>query len=105
MIPSRYTTVRDDLPGSASELLDDATERGRSTLRGVQDRALRAFDDARERLASTGTELRRGARDAALATDDYVRDQPWRAIGLGAAAGVLLGLAAGMLLVNARRRD
>jgi ElaB/YqjD/DUF883 family membrane-anchored ribosome-binding protein len=105
MIHSRYTTVRDDLPGSAADLLDGAAERGRSGLRGMQERALRAFDDTRDRLSSTGEQLRRGARDAALATDDYVRDQPWRAIGLGAAAGILLGLAAGALIAGARRRD
>lgn len=99
MNPSRYTTVADD----ANDLFDDAAERGRSTLRGLQGRAQQALDDARDRLGSTGTQLRRSARDAALATDDYVRDQPWRAIGLGAAAGVLLGLAAGMLLAGARR--
>ena len=32
------------------------------------------------------------ARAAARATDDYVHDNPWRAIGMAAAVGVLIGL-------------
>lgn len=33
-----------------------------------------------------------GAKAAARATDDYVHDNPWRAIGMAAAVGVLIGL-------------
>jgi ElaB/YqjD/DUF883 family membrane-anchored ribosome-binding protein len=32
------------------------------------------------------------ARDAARATDDYVHDNPWQAIGVAAAVGFLVGL-------------
>ena len=32
------------------------------------------------------------AKRAARATDDYVHDNPWQAIGIAAAVGVLLGL-------------
>ena len=34
------------------------------------------------------------ARDAARATDDYVHDNPWIAIGAAAAAGFVLGILA-----------
>jgi ElaB/YqjD/DUF883 family membrane-anchored ribosome-binding protein len=37
------------------------------------------------------------AKAAARVTDDYVHDNPWRAIGAAAAAGFLIGL-----LVNRR---
>jgi ElaB/YqjD/DUF883 family membrane-anchored ribosome-binding protein len=107
MMKTRYATPQDELRNSASDvedLLDDATERGRSSLRNVQERAARALDDARERLASTQSQVRRTARHAAEATDDYINEQPWRALGLGAAAGVLLGLAVGVLVATARRR-
>jgi ElaB/YqjD/DUF883 family membrane-anchored ribosome-binding protein len=33
------------------------------------------------------------ARAAARVTDDYVRDNPWQAIGIAAAVGFLAGLA------------
>ncbi len=32
------------------------------------------------------------AKDAARATDDYVRDNPWQAIGVAAAVGFLVGM-------------
>jgi ElaB/YqjD/DUF883 family membrane-anchored ribosome-binding protein len=32
------------------------------------------------------------AKRAARATDDYVHDNPWQAIGIAAAVGMLLGL-------------
>ena len=85
------------------DLLDSGVERGRYGARDVQERALRALDDAKERLATLDSQVRRGARHAAEATDDYGREQPWRSLGLGAAAGMLLGLAAGMLLAARRR--
>jgi len=107
MMKTRYASAQDELRSPASDvedMLDDAAERGRSSLRSVQERAARALDDARERLASTQSQVRRSARHAAEATDDYVNEQPWRALGLGAAAGVLLGLAVGMLVATSRRR-
>jgi ElaB/YqjD/DUF883 family membrane-anchored ribosome-binding protein len=43
-------------------------------------------------------------REALSVTDDYVRENPWNAVGIAAGAGFLLGLgfAAGTFL---RRRD
>jgi len=32
------------------------------------------------------------ARDAARATDDYVHDNPWQAVGVGAAVGFVVGM-------------
>jgi ElaB/YqjD/DUF883 family membrane-anchored ribosome-binding protein len=107
MMKTRYASAQDDLRNTVSDagdMLEDAAEQGHSGLRAVQERASRAFDDARERFASTHSQVRRSARHAAEATDDYVNEQPWRALGLGAAAGVLLGLAVGMLVATARRR-
>jgi ElaB/YqjD/DUF883 family membrane-anchored ribosome-binding protein len=107
MIRTRFATAQDELRNTVSDvddMLGDAAERGRYGVREMQDRALRAFDDAKERLAATRDEVRRLSRNAAEATDEYVHDQPWRALGLGAAAGVVLGLAVGMLIVTASRR-
>lgn len=38
------------------------------------------------------------ARATAQATDNYVHEKPWQAIGITAGVGVLVGLAVGMLL-------
>lgn len=40
------------------------------------------------------TNVREYARDATRATDQYVHESPWTAIGIAAAAGVLIGFIA-----------
>jgi len=59
---------------------------------------------AQDKLAVAQETLKAKGREAISATDDYVRENPWNAVGLAAGAGFLLGLgfAAGTFL---RRRD
>jgi len=105
MMRNHQTAAEHDFRNAVSDvedMLDSAGERGHQGAREMQERALRALDDVKERLASLDSQVRRSARHAAEATDDYVREQPWRAIGLGATAGILLGLAAAMMV--SRRR-
>jgi ElaB/YqjD/DUF883 family membrane-anchored ribosome-binding protein len=45
--------------------------------------------------------VRGAATDAARATDSYVRDNPWKSIAYGAAAGAAVALVAAVLM----RRD
>jgi ElaB/YqjD/DUF883 family membrane-anchored ribosome-binding protein len=49
-----------------------------------------------KRAISDGTEqVQRQAKDAFEASDRYVRDQPWEAIGIAAIAGLAIGLLVG----------
>ena len=50
---------------------------------------------AREKLADAEAALRARARQAAVATDDYVHDHPWSSIGAAAALGMLIGVLLG----------
>lgn len=64
---------------------------------GKEAEALRAriassLRDARERLGSAEKLAVEKARAAAKATDTYVRENPWTAVGVGAAVGVLIGM-------------
>ncbi|MBL0141597.1 MAG: DUF883 domain-containing protein [Betaproteobacteria bacterium] len=56
---------------------------------------LAAAKDKLVQLEHTAAEK---AKVAAEATDNYVHDKPWQAIGITAGVGVLVGLAVGMLL-------
>lgn len=47
---------------------------------------------ARQSIKDMSRDLVGRARQSATATDDYVRAQPWKAIGIGAAVGVVLGM-------------
>ena len=48
---------------------------------------------ARESVADLGGAAAAQARDAARVTNGFVHDNPWQAIGIGAALGVLVGFA------------
>ena len=47
---------------------------------------------ARDSVVKFGGDVATRARSTATATDAYVHEKPWQAIGIGAAAGLLIGL-------------
>jgi ElaB/YqjD/DUF883 family membrane-anchored ribosome-binding protein len=51
--------------------------------------------DAKERLADADAALRDRTKAAARATDDFVHERPWQAIGVAAALGLALGVLIG----------
>ena len=69
------------------------------------DKAGAIRDGVADGIAAAGERLEQLRRQAAAhvgaagqATDDYVRDNPWRAIGITAAVSCLAGLVAGLLI-------
>ena len=85
----------------AEELLKTLGEEGGAAAEAVKQRVVRTVNQARARLSDAGTRVRGAATDAARATDSYVQDNPWRAIGYGAAIGAVVALLATAIL----RRD
>jgi ElaB/YqjD/DUF883 family membrane-anchored ribosome-binding protein len=65
---------------------------GDAKLDEVKRRVQSSLNQAREHLESAGAGLTEGARAAANATDDYVHHNPWQAVGIGTAVGILVGL-------------
>ena len=51
--------------------------------------------DAKERLADLEAALVDKTRAAARATDDFVHEEPWKAVGVAAALGLALGVLIG----------
>jgi ElaB/YqjD/DUF883 family membrane-anchored ribosome-binding protein len=97
-IPTQ-TGARDQLMADLKSVIQDAEAwlRHGSQLTGDELKAakakfehtlVRAKDDL-VRLEEAAVEK---AKYAARATDDYVKENPWKAIGVGAAVGVLVGL-------------
>jgi ElaB/YqjD/DUF883 family membrane-anchored ribosome-binding protein len=58
----------------------------------VRAKVANTLDDVRRTATDTAAGLRDRALQAADATDDYVRDRPWTAIGVAAAVGLLVGI-------------
>jgi ElaB/YqjD/DUF883 family membrane-anchored ribosome-binding protein len=57
-------------------------------------RVAEAVTNARRAINTRATLVQRQAREALVAGDSYVREQPWQAIGAAAVAGMLLGMLA-----------
>lgn len=51
-----------------------------------------ALDTARTRLKAMQGSATEMGEEAVRATETYVRDNPWQAVGVAAAVGLLLGL-------------
>lgn len=58
----------------------------------VRTKVLQAVGNAKETIAESADNLRRQAREAVAATDDYVHDNPWQAVGIAALVGALVGI-------------
>lgn len=55
-------------------------------------RAEQALNDVKARVSSASDTYYYRAKKAVYRADDYVREKPWQGIGVGAAAGLVLGL-------------
>lgn len=75
----------------AERMLQQAAEATGEKAEELRDSAMRSLGRARETLHSTQDELIYRGRRAARVTDEYVHDNPWRAIGVAGLLGVLIG--------------
>lgn len=81
------------------KVMHDAEDLLRATADATGDKAAHAraraeasLGAARERLAALGQEAAGRVREAGERADDYVRSNPWPAIGIGALAGLVVGI-------------
>jgi ElaB/YqjD/DUF883 family membrane-anchored ribosome-binding protein len=58
----------------------------------LRDKAVTALKRASDQLSDLQATVIEKGRDAAILTDDYVHENPWQAIGIGAALGFLVGV-------------
>lgn len=64
-------------------------------IAAARTRAEDSLRSARIHLSEASDELMEQSRAAALATDDYVRANPWQAVGIAAGVGIILGFLLG----------
>ncbi|MCY4753119.1 DUF883 family protein [Pelomonas aquatica] len=86
-----FRAVMDDI----DSLMTATGSQAEGEAKALRARIRERLDDARERLLDAQHEAVRRARAAATATDDYVHDNPWQAIGVAAAIGLALGVLIG----------
>ena len=63
----------------------------------VRDKVQAAIYSTKSGIASSAANIRAQAQQAAQYADDYVRESPWQAVGIGAALAAVLGLSIGFL--------
>ncbi|MBK6293323.1 MAG: DUF883 domain-containing protein [Rhodoferax sp.] len=79
----------------AEEILGATADQGGEKISALRARIQERLRDARTRLAAAEAVLLDKTRAAARATDAYVHESPWQAVGIGAGVGFLLGLILG----------
>ncbi|HXU52158.1 MAG TPA: DUF883 family protein [Casimicrobiaceae bacterium] len=91
--------TRDQLVDDFAAVLSEAEDMLKKASQETGDRArdLRAQVEAKLLAAKLRLQEMQGdavdrARDAARATDDYVHDNPWQAVGAAAAVGFVVGM-------------
>lgn len=80
------------LADTLEEVLGNSGEKSKEELSKLRTKAEKALRNSRDRLGDTGDVIARQTREAAARTDEYVRDNPWSSVGIGAAIGVVLGV-------------
>jgi len=98
---TRTTTseAREQLVSDMKAVIADAEDLLKATAGAAGDRIAAArtraeetLKAARAKLATMDDAMIERAKDAARATDDYVHEHPWSAVGVAAVAGLLLGV-------------
>jgi len=69
------------------EVASSTTEEIVSTRRRIEAR----LAEARSRLADTGAAVTARTRATVEATDGYIRENPWKSLGIAAGAGLIIG--------------
>ncbi len=93
---------RDKLMADLRVVIEDAEELLKVTAGQAGDKVADLRQRIQERMADAKDELGRlqsaavdQARDAARATDHFVHDRPWTAVGIAAGVGLIAGLLIG----------
>ena len=92
-------TSKDKLVGDLRNLVADAEELLKVTASQAGDKIgvarqkiEQSLIEGKKALADAEKTLVKKSQEAAEIADDYVRDNPWSAVGIAAAAGLVLGL-------------
>ncbi len=76
----------------AEDLLRATASQAGEKISVARERIQDSLHEAKVKLAEAEAMVTERARQAARYTDEYVHDNPWRAIGVAAGIGLLLGL-------------
>jgi ElaB/YqjD/DUF883 family membrane-anchored ribosome-binding protein len=76
----------------AEELLRATASQAGEKVSAARERIQASLAGAKVKLADAERAVAEQAKKAAKATDEYVHENPWRAVGIAAVAGLVLGV-------------
>jgi len=79
----------------AEELLRATASQAGEKVSAVRERVQESLHRAKLKLADAEDALLDRGRQAARVTDEYVHDNPWKAVGIAAGIGLVIGLLIG----------
>lgn len=80
------------LADTLEEVLSSSGNKSKEELSKLRNKAEQALHESRYRLGETSDALAKQTREAAARADEYVRENPWVGVGIGAAVGVVIGM-------------
>ena len=76
----------------AEELLRATASQAGEKVSAARERIQASLASAKVKLTEAERALLEKSKEAAKAADEYVRENPWQAVGVAAAAGLVLGV-------------
>lgn len=95
MLESNLKTARTDMKSlirDAQELFREATTSTGVKAEELRDRGLSLLDAAMDKVQDMQATVVETGREVAGSADDYVRENPWKAVAVSAGVGLLVGL-------------
>lgn len=76
----------------AEKVLENSTHHGSESYQNAKKKLEATITDAKFVLKELNEVVVNKAKDAAVCTAEFAKEHPWKAVGMVAAAGVLLGI-------------
>ncbi len=91
---SREKLMRDlrIVVSDAEELLRATANQAGENVAAARERIQENLDTAKEHLVAAQQHIALKTREAARATDEYVHENPWKAVGIAAGFGLIVGM-------------
>ena len=81
-----------NLADTLEEVLNSSTDKSKEELGKLRTKAESVLKDSRVRLSDTSDAIVKQTRETAARADEYVRENPWTGVGIGAAVGLVVGV-------------
>ena len=81
-----------NLADTLEEVLNSSTDKSKEELGKLRSKAESVLKDSRVRLSDTSDAIVKHTRETAARADEYVRENPWTGVGIGAAVGLVVGV-------------